>query len=124
MAQIELDTLYGINKQLYAKINPDQEKIDERLNQIKLLGSWNQYYMLLCREKNDYTIFHINENLAFKDEQIRKEIKEVLESRGTIIDIVQMNQLDFCECWIRENDTNEIFMYAFFPCQDWVIEVE
>lgn len=123
MAKVEVDTLYGINKQLYAKITPDEDKINELINRIKFLDSWNQYYMLLCREKNDYTIFYTGNSIDIKN-NTRKEIKEVLESRGTIIDIVQSESKDFYECWIREEDTEEIFMYAFFPCQDWVIEVE
>lgn len=61
--------------------------------------------MLLCRERNDYTIFHIN-NFRF-DEAIQ-ELKEVLESRGEIIDISFVHGQNAWECWVRERRTEDI----------------
>ena len=127
MAEIELGTAYEINKELWKQIaQPSEDMIK---TQLASLCSWlssnykNHYYMLLCREKNDYTIFYIKQSAYY---ELGKEMKEVLESRGEIVDISYSHKFGFYECWVREHgqDEDEYTMYAFFPCDDWVIEVE
>lgn len=125
MADIEMGTLYEANKEAYKQINPLSDKrIDKELAQI---GAWmssqyfNSYYLLYCREKHDFTIFHLKDSEYLEAVQ---EIKEVLETRGQILDISYSHDFEFYECWIKNIETEEISMYAFFPCEDWVIEVE
>lgn len=124
MAEIGLGTAYEINKEIWSSLaNPDETTIRTSLNS---LGSWlssnfaNHYYMLLCREKYDFTIFHIHQSNYY---DTAMEVKEVLETRGTIIDINYSHEFGFYECWVRDTN-NEVSMYAFFPCDDWVVEVE
>lgn len=122
--QVEVDTLYGVNKQLYAKVTPSKKQIDKQLEELKTFISYssNTYWMLLCREKNDYTVFNIVESAKY--EKMINELKEVLEGRGTIIDVRYSTTSGFYECWIKEKGTAEVFMYALFPCDSWVINIE
>lgn len=130
MAKVELGTAYEINKELWKQITQPTEEVIR--TQLASLCSWlssnykNHYYMLLCREKNDYTIFYIKQSSYY---ELGTEVKEVLESRGTIIDISYSHKFGFYECWIKEHkinedDEDEYSMYAFFPCDNWVVEVE
>lgn len=123
MADVELGTLYEANKEAYKNIKPPSKKeIDRQLAQI---GAWlssqyfKSYYMLYCREKHDFTIFHINDAEYLEAVQ---EIKEVLQTRGIILEVIYSHDFEFYECWVKDGD--EVSMYAFFPCEDWVIEVE
>lgn len=123
MADVELGTLYEANKEAYKQLTPPtDEEID---NQLTSIGAWfsskydDTYFMLLCRELYDFTIFRLKNSEYFEAIQ---EIKEVLQSRGTILEIAYSHDFHFYECWIK-TDNDEVFMYAFFPCDDFVIEV-
>lgn len=123
MTQIQADTLYKVNQELYKQITPPKEKeVNKILAQV---GAWlsskfqEEYFMLYCREKDDFTIFHLEGSEYFEAVQ---ELKEVLLSRGTILDIVYSHDFHFYECWIKNG--NDVSMYAFFPCGDWVITIE
>lgn len=120
MSEVEFSTLYAANKQLYQKITPNEKTINAQLEELEAWLPFEvyNYFMLLCRERNDYTVFHI----AKDKKNLTKELKEVLESRGTIIDIINQNENNYTECWVRDN-TQEVFMYMFFPCDEWIVEV-
>lgn len=123
MAEVKF-TQYEAYKQLYGALaHPSEKTLKEQLTS---LGSWFSvkpacnYYMLLCRERNDYTVLHFNNMNYLKGMQ---EVKEILESRGTIYDISYNSTVDAYECWIKDKD-DEFAMYMFFA-YDWgVVEVE
>lgn len=124
MSEVELDTLYNVNRKLYENVDfPTEMELDHQLASV---GAWfsaifeHNYFMLLCREKYDFTIFKVEHSY---NEAIQ-ELREVLESRGRIIEIVFSHDFDFYECWVKDEETDEISMYAFFPCDDWVIDVD
>lgn len=123
MADMELGTLYETNQELYKHLTPPSEK--ELDTQLASIGAWfsskyrDTYFMLLCREKNDYTVFRLKGSEYFEAIQ---ELKEVLQSRGTILEVVYSHDFHFYECWVRDDEGN-VSMYAFFPCDDFVIEV-
>ena len=116
-------TQYEMYKNLYSKVDPlDEERLAGRLNTI---GNWfgaklpNTYFMLLCRERNDYTIFKILRHNYYRTCQ---ELQEVLENRGEVVDIEYVHGSDCYQCWIRKDGI--VSMYMLFPCDDFVIEVE
>lgn len=133
-------TNYDLNKQAYATLPSLKEQdLKEKLTN---LGAWlslkfkTRYFMLLCRERNDYTIIRID-NCNFNKAIL--EIKEILESRGEIIDISYRHGLDSYECWVRERRTDsiqnieeelgyewtpQVWMFLFFEADDFVVEVE
>ncbi len=78
------------------------------------------YFMLLCREKNDYTIFTATTNDSNIATNITEELVEVLDSRGDWIaaDFDDINNA--WQLWI--NRGGEANVYLFFDAQGFVIE--
>lgn len=138
MGNIEM-TNYDLNKQAYAQISPmNKEELQKALLNI---GDWfsycfkSEYFMLLCRERNDYTTIHINN---FQFDKAIQELQEILESRGEIIDIQFAHESNAWECWVRERRTKtieelekdtafkwtpQIWMFLLFDAQGFVVEV-
>lgn len=119
---VSLGTLYEINKEIMRQLPPLQG--DDLDKQLASIGAWfssdmnKRYYMLLCRERADYTIFQFN------SENYNKAIKElvsILEERGTILKISYVHAQNAYEIWIK--DMNEVYMFMLFDCDDFIIEI-
>ena len=62
MAHLELGTAYDMQKGVVSQMYPmTKAAINDALEKVKnmVAKTGNRYYMLLCREKADYTIFNI-----------------------------------------------------------------
>lgn len=123
-SNITLGTAYEINKNLVEKYEKElttkelQNKKTEIINFIQ--ETKGQYYMLLCNDKKDYTIFNIlNKNNIEKMTNIL--VDECLVNRGIIkgIDLTK----DKCAIEIWLSIENEAFCYYFFKYDDAVIEI-
>lgn len=125
MAEIEVGNVFEMNKQIRRNSSPmSKEKINEAITNVAGWCSFRcnaQYYMLLCKERSDYTVFRLN---SFNYDRAGQELQEVLESRGAILGIDYMHGFDCYECWVRDEETSEPFLYMFFVCDDFVVEVE
>lgn len=114
-------SLYDFNKTNMAQIKPYDPIV---LNKICIQVAediWynaSPYWMLLCRERNDYTIFHIVHN----KEELQKAIFECLNNRGYVLDITKQPD-DNYEIWIRDFDTNDNVAYYLFDYNNAIIEV-
>ncbi len=121
---VSLGTLYDFNKQIIVQ----QKKLNKtQIKKIELeLEEWfnwqlDAYAMLLCRERHDYTIFHLYE----KGGNINppaiavKELIETLNNRGEILSIEKTKDKNW-EIWIKIN--KEAFVYYLFNCDDFIIE--
>lgn len=130
---IALGTLYDFNKGLVEKNIPDltDEEIQNKKNLIVdfVNQTSNRYYMLLCNDRKDYTIFHRNEteNGLFKDSEgliidvIEKIlIDECLPNRGRTKSIELTENQDAIEIWISIE--GESYCYYFFPYDAAIIE--
>lgn len=138
MAKAQL-TNYEANQQMYAKLDaPDEAELNTKFANV---GAWlsfrmkHSYFMLLCRERNDYTMIHVNN---FNFDAAVQELREILESRGEIIDIDYQHGQDNYLCWVRERvspETQEmlddigdniylpqVWAYVFFEADDFVVE--
>ena len=117
--------LYDINKELMAQLAPldpiyfnqECEKAAEKI--------WNKaeeydrcFWMLLCRERNDYTVFHIFNG----QKEVEAGIIECCNNRGKILDITEREDGNY-EIWIRDIETNENFVYYLFDYSDAIVEV-
>lgn len=127
-------SLYDVNKGLVEKNVPDLT--DEEMQNKKTLiidfinNTSNQYYMLLCNEKKDYTIFRreMNENKDFLDnlETPNRDrlwnvlIDECLPNRGRTKSIELTENQDAVEIWISIE--GESYCYMFFPYDAAIIE--
>jgi hypothetical protein len=56
------------------------------------------YYMLLCREENDYTVVRVRK--AKSQDKFEDLIIELLQSRGDIKDIDYDTDKQSLECWV------------------------
>ena len=121
--EIELfGNLYDINKNIVAQneiklsegiLNSKKEVIKNFINKTN-----NDYYMLLCNERKDYTVFH-NNNLSMETAKIL--VDECLINRGEIRGIDITKNKDAIEIWLMIED--EAFVYYFFPYDMGIIEV-
>lgn len=66
--------------------------------------------MLLCKERSDYTLIHLND---FNFTQAIQEIQEVLEERGDILALDYVHGEDVYQCWVRERNNKEAIPYMF-----------
>lgn len=123
---ISLGTLYEFNKRFILKQKPITEtKINQIMPEIENWFNWqiDGYAMLLCRERYDFTVFHLYELQNPNPPQVAaKELIEVLKNRGKILsiekDINTMNNA--WEIWLKIDD--EAYAYYLFNCDDWVIQ--
>ena len=121
---IVLGNLYDFNKQMMLK----QSKMNSsEINSIKSdLEEWfnwqiDGYAMLLCRERYDFTVFHLYEKLNKNPPAIAtKELLETLNNRGEVVSIEKINNNEAWEIWLRIDE--EMFVYYLFCCDDWVIQ--
>ena len=116
-ASISMGTLYELNQQVLKNTQPASvaevyNYTTELTNYIKDSGS--KYFMLLNKERSDYTIFVYEE----KANKLAEEVVGCLTDRGTLLAIEQQDNGAF-ECWIRRS--NLVYMYCFFPYDGAVI---
>lgn len=127
MAEIDLGTLYDFNKEAMKNEKPLDaillnKLIIEVANDMKM---WNddagdQYWMLLCHERRDYTIFNIYE--ASEVKFIVDELSPTLQNRGAVLAIDKQPDSAW-EIWIRDTESNENFAYYLFQYDNGVIEI-
>lgn len=126
--EVALTNLYDMNKQLMEKENP---MTDEQLNTTRLqLKEWiikndTKYFMLLCHEQRDYTIFNLEANIGIcntlddKFTMVAADVLECMINRGTLL-AAEPQEAGGWELWIKNEDG--CFAYYFFPYSDAVIE--
>ena len=127
MSNIEMGTVYDLNKQL---VETDEKvispyKLNEKKKIIKqfIRESKDNYFMLLCNERRDYTLFNI---ISDKEEDKLNElanvfVDECLQNRGNIKGIDLTENKDAIEVWLSIE--GESYCYYFFPYNAGVVEV-
>lgn len=124
--QVAVGTLYDINKTL---VKQNEIKLSEAaLNSKKeIIKNFidkddNYYYMLLCNEKRDYTIFEFTEGRKWTERCYNCAkclIEECLQPRGEIRGIDLTKDKQAIEIWMVID--NEAYVYYFFPYDKGVI---
>lgn len=124
-SKMTLGTLYNFNKQLMSQAK-ELRRVDfkDSLNQIKdfIKEKDNKYFMLLCKERSDYTVFVLFENEDFDRQTFKKELSECLTNRGQILSIERTKDEQAYEIWIKIEE--EAFVYYLFPYDLGVVEVK
>ena len=127
-------TLYDFNKENMAQIDPyTKQDLEKLCNQVAeyIWGRkqtaediWGEnsedktYWMLLCRERNDYTVFCIKDSMV----ELADAIKDCLVNRGQVLDITKQEDGNY-EIWIRDYLTRENVVYYLFDYNSAIIEV-
>jgi len=114
-------TIYEMNKELYKQLDPcDGIFIQLKATEIvHMIRRRDENFMLLNRERNDYTIFTINQFISEKE--AIQGVRETLQNRGDVVAIEKLQEEDNYEIWIKDND--EAFMYRLFPCAMFEVDV-
>lgn len=114
--------LYEFNKENMKQIKPyDPIALNQMCKQTaEEIWESNKpaYWMLLCRERNDYTVFRISNNL----EDLYLALVECLANRGQVLDITKQEDNNY-EIWIKDTLLNECFVYYLFDYNEAIIEV-
>lgn len=125
MAELNLGTLYDFNKEAMKNekpLDPIQFNAltkDIAMEMLAKCDDDQHYWMLLCHERRDYTVFNI---IACEDvKDIEMELRPTLLNRGSIVSIEKQSDGAW-EIWIRD-DANENFVYYLFPYDNGIIEV-
>lgn len=126
MGSVVLGNEYELKRQAYEAIHPlGKTKVDECIDNIYNFVQNNNitYFMLLCRERNDYTIFN------FKDKDMKDyfkdAIKDCIYNRGKPVDIGLAEDGAAFELWLKfPNEDNRVHCYYFFPCDNCIIEIK
>lgn len=123
-AELGMGTLYDVNKNL---VKNHEVKLDEGvLNSKKEIvknyinKTNNTYYMLLCNEQKDYTIFKLTGEDKAMDLS-KCLIDECLINRGEIRGIDLTQNKDAVEIWMIIDD--EAYVYYFFPYDAALVEI-
>lgn len=127
MSNLEMGTVYDLNKQLVQStekvISP--YKLNEKKKLIKTFvrECEDNYFMLLCNDRKDYTIFNcISDKTEDKlNELANVFVDECLINRGQIKGIDLTEHKDAIEVWLSIDD--EAFCYYFFPYDLGIVEV-
>lgn len=126
---VSLGTLYDFNKQMMlnqsklskSKLKAIEPELEEWFN-------WqiDGYAMLLCRERYDFTVFHLYEKQNSNPCKIAvTELIDLLKNRGEILSIEKDTINSYMtnnawEIWLKID--GEAFAYYLFNCDDWVIQ--
>lgn len=115
-------TLYEYAKQVVAVESPmDPIAASYKYLEMAEYLMNNQYSMLLCRERNDYTVFN-RTTTALTKEQIAQELKECVTPRGILLLADKLEDNSY-EIWIRDKESQENFYYRLFGCEGFVLTI-
>ena len=125
--KVELGTLYDINKNIVETgveaLTEEQMKNKKELFEEYIENTNNEYYMLLCNDRKDYTVFR-RTGIGSEDSigccLIDILIDECLPNRGITKSIELTENKDAVEIWISIN--GESYCYYFFPYDAAIIE--
>ena len=130
---IAIGTLYDINKNLIEK-NVEALSEEELQNKktliIDFINEGGKYFMLLCNDRKDYTLFNRRSNELDEyldglsnytgDKLENVLIDECLPNRGRAKSIELTENKDAIEIWISIDGNS--YCYYFFPYDNGVIE--
>ncbi len=122
MSNITLGNLYDLNKsinKLEKTLTATEKKRVLREIKTYFRNVDNKYFMLLCKERSDYTIFAFNDKNEVVMQKAMQDIKECFDNRGKLIS-VEPAEGNALEIWLRVDD--ESFVYYLFPYDVGVIE--
>lgn len=121
-SKVTLGTVYDMNKSLIQQVEKPmtKEDLENARNTFEeyVTTSDNQYYMLLCNDRKDYTLFnYTTERLEF----FYNELQECLINRGSVYSIEKTSDNQALEIWLKIDD--EVFCYYFFAYDTGVLEI-
>ena len=123
----------GIDMYSFNRVNMGQlpyleteEEINGAKNIIRnyLKTNASNYYMLLNHDNRDFTLFNFRENITgLKIDVMTNDIIECMENRGFGLLDVGLDEAGCAiEVWVKDRETETVYMYLLFPYENGVIE--
>ena len=126
----EIDT--GMNMYDFNRVNMGQLPLLETQEQFEgaklvvknfLNTKPASYYMLLNHDNRYFTLFHIDFMTEVKKDVVAQDIIECMQNCDFgIIDINEDEGGNALEVWVKDLETETVYMYLFFPYDFGVIE--
>ena len=116
-----IGTLYDVNKQIISQLPaPTDEDIYFAKDLINTFveANDNEYYMLLCREQNYYTLFNLSS--SFEESMSDILFNECIPNFGNLKCVNETDDKSAIEFWIEKN--GEIYVMYLFPYDQGVIK--
>lgn len=124
-SKVLLGTVYEMNKIIIKQNSAPltTEELSEKEEEITSFFHQGQdkYYMLLCKEQSDYTIFSLSDRESAEADAAAILVHECLPNRGSIRYIDETQDGTAIEIWLMIED--EPYLYYLFPYNTGVIEV-
>ena len=115
-------TLYDLNKAMYLQMKPmEAYDFTQQMVNIALWFSSKKdakYFMLLCKERSDYTVFDFQ---SYDYDTARNELTAIITNRGMPMDVDYDHDTDTYDIWVKKG--GEVYMYKLFDCDDFVIRI-
>lgn len=117
--------LYEINKTAMAQMKPLNLK--QRLEAVQIINEFcggatsDNYYMLLCKDLNYYTIFTVRNN-NIGSTPIASTVLKCAEDMGQIVSVEKNNDMNSIEIWVK--DKNDAYCMIFFDYTAGVVPVK
>ena len=128
-SEVVLGNLYEMNKQLMEQeppITPTELQIAKEHLRTWLTHNFKQkYFMLLCHELRDYTLFNLDKTDSWKMAppniimSTANDIIECMTNRGQLL-VVDEQEDGAWELWIKNSEG--CFAYYLFPYGEAVLE--
>lgn len=127
-SEVAMGNLYEMNKQLMAAA--PALTAEQTMEKEPTLTKWftdhfcQQYFMLLCKEQSDYTIFNLDKTSTWHTprtgvaEQAAADVIDCMLNRGVLLSI-DLQDDGVWELWIRNREG--CFAYYLFPYGNAVI---
>ena len=124
MADVDMGlSVYDFNKNIMKQwpVIEDLKPVAEKIWNYWENAPFDSYLMMLCREKNDYTLFDFNGNDA---SNFVNDIFECFANRGVgIINVEIIDNGVAMEIWVKQpGQMEEADLYYLFPADQMVIE--
>lgn len=131
MPNFDAGNLYEVNKSLVEKSEKPlkgkaftNEYNKQVAPYIKKKSQEHKYFMLLCNELKDYTVFHFGTEKSNKDfEPFSFSFRSCLFNRGRVYCMEPTADGVAIEIWIQSDEDSEFHCYYFFPYDEAVIEL-
>jgi hypothetical protein len=126
-SEVSLGNLYDMNKQLMAnEASISDEVLAEKK---KALMDWitenfaQSYFMLLCNERKDYTVFRMKDSCPTIGAvtNMANDVIECMTNRGTLL-ALDLQEAGGWELWLRDAIDNELYAFYLFPYGAAVLE--
>ena len=116
-------TLYDMNKSIMLNEKKlTNQKMNQKMKELTEYFANGTYFMMLCHEMRDYTIFQLTSKNNAK--VAAEELRECLNNRGEVLSIEKEGPA--YEIWLRcfvdrEAAEGNVYAYYLFPYDEAVI---